>query len=169
MKKSTFKILLFLFLITTQAAFAKSGNFTVIDCNDGDTCRVKGETNKSFKVRLQGIDAPESAQEYGPQAKKVLNDLIKGKKVRLECDGQSFGRDNCTIYLNDKNINEEVVRLGMAIDLPRYSKSKYAHAEKEARDKKIGIWVKGLEKSPYCFRGKRGSQKKCKADPLTRW
>ena len=51
---------------------------------DGDSISVRHEGHK-VEVRLWGIDAPESTQPGGKEAKKFLMKLIKGKTVRACC------------------------------------------------------------------------------------
>src|SRR5580765_8552745 len=45
----------------------------VVRIADGDTITVLDATNTQQRIRLQGIDAPESHQAFGTQAKKNLS------------------------------------------------------------------------------------------------
>ncbi|HKQ93064.1 MAG TPA: thermonuclease family protein [Blastocatellia bacterium] len=55
----------------------------VVGVSDGDTITVLDAGNQQHKVRLVGIDAPESDQEYGSRAKQSLSDLVFGKTVTV--------------------------------------------------------------------------------------
>ncbi len=55
----------------------------VVDVTDGDTITVLDGSRKQHKIRLFGIDAPESRQPFGQAAKKHLSDLVSGKDVRV--------------------------------------------------------------------------------------
>jgi len=133
-------------------------------CHDGDTCRV-AVNEKVLKVRFAGIDCPELSQPNGKQARDFTQSLIKGKKVDLECEGKSFDRLTCTVYLSGKNINQQIVESGWAYDSTKYSKGRYLASANEAREKKMGMWKtkNNSDLSPYCYRHK--SNKKCKSNP----
>jgi len=131
---------------------------------DGDTLLL---TNGE-KVRLIGIDAPESkpnpraekqaAMEgkdlkniilMGEEATKFVRSLIKpGDEVRIEFDVEKrdrYGRLLGYIYLLDgRMINEEIVKAGYASLLTHPPNVKYQNrflrAYKEARENKRGLW-----------------------------
>jgi micrococcal nuclease len=152
----------------------------VVSCHDGDTCRVqelvpvgkdapgKFRTGEKFSVRLSGIDAPEIGQESANDAKRYLEDLLKGKEVRLMCDGRSYQRRTCEIFLGDIHVQHELVRQGWAWDSPKYSGGRYAKAQAEARKARIGIWAKDGPslRSPACHRAKsKQARRNCSRDP----
>jgi len=128
-------------------------------CHDGDTCTVFSDANK-ISVRFSGIDSPELAQQDGKTARNFTENLIKGKEVKLICDGKSFNRVTCTVFHNDVDINAEIVKAGFAFDVPKYSGGKYKELMLTAQNQKSGIW-KGKPVSPFCFRHK--TNKACKA------
>jgi len=135
----------------------------VIKCHDGDTCRIL-INNKSEKIRFSGIDAPELNQAGGQLAQKTLENLIVNRNVMLICEGFSFNRSTCVVFYNQKDINGEMVRLGLAWDYPKFSKGKYQNLMIEAQMKKRGLWKTAKKiTSPYCFRHK--SLHKCKSSP----
>lgn len=155
----------------------------IIDsCHDGDTCRatlvqnllrkptsiqtkkIKSDGSQIIKIRFAGIDAPELKQNEGKLAKNFTESLILKKEVELECEGKSFDRTTCTVFLEKKNINEEIVRNGYAWDSPKYSMGKYQPLMLAAQKQKLGIW-KTTTVSPYCFRHK--NNKKCATNKLT--
>src|SRR2546421_3712524 len=45
----------------------------VVRIADGDTITLLDSTNTQHRIRLQGIDAPESHQAYGSQSKQNLS------------------------------------------------------------------------------------------------
>lgn len=158
-----------LLLIFNDLTYAKSKaknveklSGVVESCHDGDTCRISVK-NRSLKVRFSGIDAPEIKQPEGQMSKSYLDGLILNKIVNLECEGKSFDRTTCLVFLGDQNINREMVKEGFAWDSPKYSKGIYREFMLKAQEQKLGIW-KSVTESPYCFRHKNA--KKCKTDPL---
>ncbi|UYL10585.1 thermonuclease family protein [Bdellovibrio sp. SKB1291214] len=130
-------------------------------CHDGDTCRVK-VGNKIAKVRFAGIDCPELSQKYGKQARDFTESVVRGKQVNLECDGKSFDRVTCTVFIGDKNVNLMIVQNGWAYDSTKYSKGRYLASVDEARNQRLGIWSDNNLTSPYCYRHK--TNKKCALD-----
>ena len=62
-----------------------SDSYKVIKVSDGDTITVMSlQQYNKFKVRLYGIDAPESDQSFGTQSKQFLSDQILNKEVEIE-------------------------------------------------------------------------------------
>jgi endonuclease YncB( thermonuclease family) len=55
----------------------------VVGVSDGDTITILDSGNRQHKIRLEGIDAPESNQGYGSRAKQCLSDLVFGKTVTV--------------------------------------------------------------------------------------
>jgi len=55
----------------------------VVGVSDGDTITVLDADKRQHKIRLEGIDAPESSQDYGSRAKQSLSDLVFGKTVTV--------------------------------------------------------------------------------------
>lgn len=93
---------------------------------DGDTIDISGT-----RIRLAGIDAPEIDHPYGKSAKWALVNLCKGQEVRAVFDGDlSHDRTVATCYLADgRDLSAEMVRAGMAIDWPKFSRGKYSWLE----------------------------------------
>lgn len=80
----------------------------VVGVSDGDTITVLDESNKSTKVRLEGIDAPESGQDFGTQAKKALSDKVFGKDTQVEWrEKDKYGRTLGHVFIDGHWINKE--------------------------------------------------------------
>jgi endonuclease YncB( thermonuclease family) len=75
--------LLVTLLYLSASAQQQSITGKVVGVSDGDTITVLDASNRQHKVRLEGIDAPESAQDYGSRAKQSLSDLVFGKTVTV--------------------------------------------------------------------------------------
>jgi endonuclease YncB( thermonuclease family) len=56
---------------------------TVVSVHDGHTLRVLDAAGTQHKVRLQGIDSPETKQAFGTTARNRLADLSKGKTATI--------------------------------------------------------------------------------------
>lgn len=131
-------------------------------CSDADTCWVK-EGGKNFKIRLSGIDAPESDQPYGTEAKRFMNNLVGHKQVTLKCSGGSYDRKTCDIFLNGKDVSAVLVSAGYAWDYPEYSKGLYAQEQATAKAAKVGLWKGENITSPFCWRWT--GKDSCNRDP----
>ena len=117
---------------------------------DGDTITVSGIGT----VRLLGVDAPEKtggyrdAERYGDEATRFMRDLVEGKLVRLEYDGErkdTFDRTLAYVLLENGTIaNEAIIRAGWAETYRRFTyrrKPQFQAAERDARAARRGMWA----------------------------
>ena len=84
--------------------------FQVSRIIDGDTI----DLSNNQRVRLKGINTPESSMPYYQEAKQSLLNLIQNKSVQLESYGtDKYGRILAHIFLNKQNINKEILQQGL--------------------------------------------------------
>ena len=134
-----------------------AGHFKVVRVYDGDTVKAVGH-DIEIRVRLVGIDAPETSkakhkpgQPYGKKAGKYLAGLVLNKIVDIKGYGSDrYGRILGEIFIEDKNVNLEMVETGYAEvysgQPPRgFYLSAYQMVEKKARHANLGIWSQGDE------------------------
>ena len=157
------KLFFILCILLTNNVFAENLTGKVVGITDGDTATVLIH-NKQTKVRLAEIDTPEKNQPYGQKAKKALSDYIFGKTVRIKVDTiDRYGRTVGTIFLNDLNINKEMVKAGHAWVYVQYAKDKTLFVlEKNARENQLGLWALPKEQriAPWQWRrGKRNTER----------
>lgn len=146
--------MIILAMLLAAAAQTPAQAATVISCNDGDTCKFN-DRGKTVSVRIAGIDAPEKGQKDYKLAKEYLLSLLKNQTAELKCNGRSYKRKVCTIFVQKKDIGELMVTHGYAWDSPKYSKGKYTKPMQRAQSAKLGIWKNPRVQSPFCFRHKR--------------
>lgn len=106
---------------------------------DGDTLTL----NDSTKIRLLGINTPESTQPYYQEAKEFLSSL-ENQTIQIEAQGQDkYNRTLAYIFHNSININEQLLLNGLAT-LYYYDHDSYYNtlkkAEDYARTNKLGLW-----------------------------
>jgi micrococcal nuclease len=103
---------------------------------DGDTITIQ-----KTQVRLYGIDAPELDHPYGKQAKWAMVRLCKGHSIRAEItDEDKYGRTVAKCFLPDgRDLSEELVKQGLAIDWPKFSGGKYSNLEVAGIRKKLWL------------------------------
>lgn len=123
---------------------------------DGDTFWVKDGTEKGAKIRLIGVDTPETVhprkpvEYYGREASDFVKSKLKGKKVRLEFDvteKDRYGRYLAYVYLEDGTfLNAYLVENGYAKVMTVPPNVKYADEfvalARKAREAKKGLWAK---------------------------
>ena len=142
--------------------------YIVEGCNDGDTCRVRNSDNITLKIRLAGIDAPETSHKKGNkktdaqplalESKNYLNEQVKGKTISLNTIGVDFFNRNLSeIFIDGKNINLGMIENGFAEvyrgKMPEgLNAEAYRSAEAEAKKQKKGIWGLPRYESPKEFR-----------------
>ena len=132
----------------------------VVGVSDGDTITVLDGQKRQHKVRLNGIDAPESSQDFGSRAKQSLSDLVFGKTVTITSRKKDkYGRTLGTVTLDGKDINQEQINRGMAwfyrayqAELPANVAAVYGLAETRARQEKRGLWADAEPTPPWDFR-----------------
>jgi endonuclease YncB( thermonuclease family) len=127
---------------------------------DGDTITVLDGTNTQHRIRLDGIDAPESHQAFGTQSKQSLSEMIFGKDVTVVYQKtDQYGRLVGKILLDGKDINLEQVKAGLAWHYKEYQREQspedrelYARAEDEAHAARRGLWRDPDPTEPSAFR-----------------
>jgi endonuclease YncB( thermonuclease family) len=133
---------------------------------DGDTITVLGAGDRQTRVRLQGIDAPESRQAFGQASKRNLSDLVFDREVVVEYEKTDrYGRTVGKVLSGGRDVNLEQVRAGLAWHYKYYQDEQspadrrlYAEAEAGARKAGRGLWADPGPTPPWDFRrGKRGS------------
>jgi len=116
---------------------------SVVGISDGDTVTVRDETNTEHKIRLEGIDAPESDQAYGPESQEALASQVLDKHVLVKWTGKDgYGRILGHIYIGSDWVNKQMVQRGWAWHYKGYSNDAVlAQAEVNARKAKVGLWT----------------------------
>ncbi|MFQ5964500.1 MAG: thermonuclease family protein [Candidatus Scalinduaceae bacterium] len=167
--KQTLKHLSFVFILALLSSSLQAQELVkVIKIIDGDTLWLLDYKGQRGKIKLIGIDAPESKANYkaerdaektgqdintitamGKRATNYVSSLVKpGDNVRIEFDVRqrdSYGRLLCYVYLlNGKILNEEILKAGYAnvktISPNLKYKDRFLKAYKEARKSKMGLW-----------------------------
>lgn len=120
---------------------------------DGDTFTL--HTNgKAASVRLEGIDAPESAQKFGPQSREALKKLITGKDVIVQKTGiDKYKRILGTVFVDKTDVCAKMVEDGWAWHFTKYSSdAQLAKLENQARTAKRGLWQDEKPVAPWDYR-----------------
>jgi micrococcal nuclease len=144
-----------------------AGEYEVERVVDGDTIivRIPASDNRSrdgnieknrIRVRLLGVDAPESVkpnhprEPFGLEASKFTKDFLAGDRVTLQLGRRridDFGRTLAFVFVEKQMLNEELVRAGLARattypgdESPQMTRIR--KAQNEAKAARRGIWSK---------------------------
>ncbi len=129
-----------------QAAPAVAGPAMLVSVGDGDTIRVTGANGQKVTIRMACIDAPETAQgESGAQATLVLKQLLGSGPLEIRPQTvDRYGWTVAEVYAGVRNVNLEMVRMGMAYAYRQYlsgcDENAYLGAEGQAERYRQGIW-----------------------------
>jgi endonuclease YncB( thermonuclease family) len=162
-------VILFLLFALPAMAGDLTGQASIID---GDTLEIHGT-----RIRLWGIDAPESDQlcrdddsrlyRCGALAANDLDHFIARRPVNcIPLNLDPYGRTVASCSVGGADLGEWLVRGGLALDWPRYSKAKYDAAQRDAERAGRGIW-KGSYVEPWLYRAcvrSNGSPSACSDD-----
>jgi len=130
----------------------------VLKVSDGDTLQVIADGSR-FTVRLAGIDAPETKQEFGPEASMRLQTLVSKQSLDLRCfKTDRYQRKVCRAYLNAEDIALSMLTAGAAWVYREYireltpeERERYLSAEEDAQITKKGLW-NGRPVAPWLYR-----------------
>lgn len=144
-------------LLVCMAATSWAWPGKVVGVSDGDTVTVLRDGHEQYKIRLYGIDAPESGQPFGKASKSSLSDLVFGKIVDVEpTDIDRYGRTVARIFVDGTDVNAEQIRTGHAWLYHRYCDGpmcpEWAELEAQAKASKAGLWSDKAPMAPWEWR-----------------
>jgi len=113
--------------------------------------RLEGaKIERKETIRLLNVDTPEKDEPGFVEAKEALKYLVRGAHIRLEFekanaeDRDGFGRLLAYVYVDEQNVNVELVRQGWSEFYAKYGRGRFANdfeaAEKEAKADGRGLW-----------------------------
>jgi micrococcal nuclease len=128
---------------------------------DGDTVLlVRDGQHEPVKLRIEGIDAPETCQPGGIASRDALIRLALRKSVQVrDLVQDSYGRQVGRLSVDGVDLGAEMVRSGMAWAYRyRTGKGPYAGLQRQAQQQKIGVFAASeAAMSPPVFRKFHGT------------
>lgn len=147
-------IALVLLCATIHAADPWSGE--CVGISDGDTISVMKD-GKAVKIRLYGVDCPESGQDFGRRAKEFVADMTFHKTVTVTpTDTDRYGRTVAHIEVDGISVNRALAEAGLAWVYEQYCKTpecrEWRMLQAEAKAEKRGLWSRADAVPPWDWR-----------------
>ena len=141
----------------------------VTGVSGGDTITVLDGTRTTHRIRLAGIDAPKSAQAFGPASRKHLADLVLDKAVRVEWKrhdayGYVLGKvmvppPDCPACPPTLDAGLAQLEAGLAWWYREFRREQtledqgyYEYAEFDAKARRVGLWSDAHPVPPWEWR-----------------
>ena len=131
----------------------KSVDAAVVRVVDGDTAQMELDSGGEEGVRFIGVDTPESVAPgqpvecFGKKASRFTSGLLEGERVTLRFGEERrdfYDRLLAYVYVEDRFVNAEFVRLGFARTLeiaPNVDYAeKFGRLQQEAANAGLGLW-----------------------------
>jgi len=118
----------------------------------GDTFEVTTQDGEVYPIVLKGIDSPEIKQEFGPEAKQFLEELLSERDVMVYLHGKDRFRNYIGIAMvgEDVDIRVNLVREGFAWITEAASELDALRADAVANRR--GLWAQDNPTPPWVFR-----------------
>ena len=137
----------------------------VIAVSDGDTLTARcgaAHAPLQLKVRIAAIDAPESRQAFGPQARKNLVQLCLRQRARIQVlEKDRYGRNVANVRCGTgADVATEQVRSGMAWVYTPYARQ-HPHLpplQRQAKASSTGLWSQSRPLAPWTYRQRYGTR-----------
>lgn len=147
-------------LPSTAAAKTETITGRVVRVADGDTVTLVTRQNRKVRVRINGIDAPETRQAYGDRAKQTLRRMADGRQATVHAYKQDrYGRYVGKLMVGSTDCAAVMLERGMAWyfrryeeDVPKTERKTYEQLEARARRAKRGLWSQTNPMAPWDWR-----------------
>lgn len=140
----------------------------VVGVADGDTLTLLDARLRQRRIRLLGVDAPESGQPFGGASKRQLGGLIFGRPAQARCGKPDrYGREVCQVLVDGVDVGQAQIVAGMAWYYARYGgglpavlRARYSAAHTAAKAERRGLWSDAEPRPPWDWRAERRAEEK---------
>ncbi|MBW9221259.1 thermonuclease family protein [Methanothermococcus sp. SCGC AD-155-M21] len=144
-------------------------NGKIIKVSDGDTIWIQCKNGSKYKIRLLGVDTPETYKKnnpheyytydntpitnitylkvWGHKATEYAKNKLENREVIIVFDKKSpkkdsYGRYLAYVFVNGEDFNEDLIEYGYArVYLSDFELlDRYLEEEKHAKKNKVGLW-----------------------------
>ncbi len=148
-------IALFIALFNSIAP-AQTFQGNVVQWYDADSVRFRLLNGRYYKVRLQGIDAPERRQTMGLECRSLLMSATEKKTISIMFYGADSYKRMLGVLITPtiSNVNLWLIQQGCAWEYsaPLEVKTLYQTTEATARSNLVGLWQDPCPTEPWAFR-----------------
>jgi endonuclease YncB( thermonuclease family) len=166
-------LLALLVLSLTACADGRELVGRVVWVADGDSFELVDATGERFEVRIAGIDAPEKGQAWSDRSKRNMMRLIRDREVRVDWYKlDRFDRYVGKVWVRapdapcpgddcPKTLDVAMAQLTVGLawyfrrfedEIPAEDRVRYADAEQEARQRRVGLWRDARPVPPWEWR-----------------
>jgi endonuclease YncB( thermonuclease family) len=123
----------------------------VVKVIDGDTVDVALASKRTIRVRLHGVDSPESGEPFSQQARTFTRVLLFSQQVTVEGrDVDQYGRLVARVRVGQTDSSLALLEAGLACHYRQFSSDPVLEAgERSARTSGRGFWLPAAPK-PQC-------------------
>jgi micrococcal nuclease len=133
--------------------------FNVKKVVDGDTIVVLDSMGEEFKVRLIGVNTPETVDPrkkvecFGKEASIFLKNMLDKKTVKMSVDlsqglKDKYGRLLRYVYVDNILVNKKIIEDGYGYEYtyktPYQFQKEFKSAQTFAKENKLGLWADGV-------------------------
>jgi micrococcal nuclease len=145
--------LAYIWLLIFLSGCATEWSGRVVSVADGDTLSVLHH-NQRVRIRLHGVDTPETRQPFGPRAKRFTRRLALGQIATIRpVDRDRYGRTVAKVFVRGEDLNAKLLEAGLAWHYRRYDNTPhYVRLEAQARAARRGLWSQPRPTAPWIWR-----------------
>lgn len=146
-------MILAVLILVMLASATSAETITIFRVVDGDT--VVSQDGRRF--RLWGIDAPESDQPYGTEARRELELLALGRTLDVVASRPgAWGRTDAVLAWHGIEVQSWLLSRGAAWVEPRYStleqRARWASVHSAAQNGRLGLYSERGAVPPWLWR-----------------
>ena len=126
----------------------------VVEVSDGNTIELLTEENESYKIELAGVDCPETEQPFGPEAKRLLEKNLKGKKVEVFVERKNRWGIRQAVVIPKSGVDPRLKLLaeGLAWTSEKNAVPEFELIRLDAKAHGKGLWKNDEPTPPWIFR-----------------
>lgn len=133
----------------------------VVSIVDGDTFDAVpvGSTSGTVRIRLHGIDTPESSEPFSGAATRSARVLLFDQRATVEGrDVDQYGRLVARVTVQGADVRVKLLEEGLACHWVKYSsEAVLAAAEAKAQAQGRGFWAAGVQRPRCTMESARGT------------